>query len=284
MKKLKRILSFVLCLVMIVTVIQIASQNVYAAKKIKLNKTKLTMYVGEKEYLHLYEGKYWTSAKWSSSNKKVATVNSKGQIKALKSGTAKITAKYNNKKYVCKLTVKDALKDHVSYEIIDVPENKYLYIKNNIKAIKVTNDNDIAIAVDINCKYYDKDGFYLNDDTDYCVINKNSYIIMPVRCYDYTKISLKNIYKTNPINIEYSISDPYIEKSYEYRDIILYNKSKFNKNINYSIIYYNSNDEIIAAYNSQKNVPAGEKTKITYSDSLKNKEQCDIQKNEVYVY
>ena len=45
--------------------------------------------------------------KWTSSNKKVATVNKNGKVTAKKKGTATITVKTaNGKKYSCKVTVK----------------------------------------------------------------------------------------------------------------------------------------------------------------------------------
>lgn len=43
--------------------------------------------------------------KWSSSNKKVATVNDKGVVKGRKSGTCKVVARFGGKKYACKVTV-----------------------------------------------------------------------------------------------------------------------------------------------------------------------------------
>lgn len=44
--------------------------------------------------------------KWSSSNKKIATVNSKGKVTAKKKGTAKISAKVGGKTYKCRITVR----------------------------------------------------------------------------------------------------------------------------------------------------------------------------------
>lgn len=46
-----------------------------------------------------------TGVKWSSSNKKVATVNGKGVVKGRKSGTCKVVARFGGKKYTCKVTV-----------------------------------------------------------------------------------------------------------------------------------------------------------------------------------
>lgn len=45
---------------------------------------------------------------WRSSNKKVAAVTAGGTVKAVKSGTATITAKYKGKTYRCRVTVKNA--------------------------------------------------------------------------------------------------------------------------------------------------------------------------------
>ena len=43
---------------------------------------------------------------WSTSNKKIATVNGKGKVTAKKAGKATISAKVSGKKYSCKVTVK----------------------------------------------------------------------------------------------------------------------------------------------------------------------------------
>ena len=46
-----------------------------------------------------------SGVKWSSSNKKVATVNGKGVVKGRKSGTCKVIARFGGRKYICKVTV-----------------------------------------------------------------------------------------------------------------------------------------------------------------------------------
>ncbi len=43
---------------------------------------------------------------WKSSNRRIATVTSKGVVKGVKNGTATITAKIGNKKLTCRVTVK----------------------------------------------------------------------------------------------------------------------------------------------------------------------------------
>lgn len=68
-----------------------------------LNYKKKTICVGKTAQLKLCGIK--GRAKWSSSNKSVATVNAKGKIKAKKTGTATITARVKSKKYRCKITV-----------------------------------------------------------------------------------------------------------------------------------------------------------------------------------
>ena len=76
-----------------------------AAKKPKLSKKSATLTVGKSIKLKLKNAK--KKVKWSSSNKKVASVNAKGVVKALKGGSAKIIAKTAGKKYTCKITVKE---------------------------------------------------------------------------------------------------------------------------------------------------------------------------------
>ena len=79
------------------------TQTVQAASKVKLNKSKVTLVPGQKLKLKISGTK--TKAKWSSSKKSVATVDSKGQITAKKKGNCYIVAKIGKKQYKCKVTV-----------------------------------------------------------------------------------------------------------------------------------------------------------------------------------
>lgn len=98
----KQFLSAILILALVLTMTPIYSSA--KAKKVKLSKTKVTLYVGKTTTLKLKNNK--KKIKWSSNKKKVATVSKKGVVKAKKKGTAKITAKVGKKKYTCKVTVK----------------------------------------------------------------------------------------------------------------------------------------------------------------------------------
>lgn len=107
--KRNKILSFVLSLMMVLSLIQLTGNDVMAKKaKIKLSSTKVTLRVGQSKKLVLKNAKS-SKVKWQTSNKKIATVK-KGVVKAKKKGKATITATCKKKKYKCKITVKKAIK------------------------------------------------------------------------------------------------------------------------------------------------------------------------------
>lgn len=103
MKQTKKFFAVILALVLSVSLLPTTGVNA-ASKKVKLNKTKATIYVGKTVALKLKNNK--KKVKWSTSNKKVATVTKKGKVKGKKAGKATITAKVGKKKYKCKITVK----------------------------------------------------------------------------------------------------------------------------------------------------------------------------------
>lgn len=110
MIRFKKIVSTVLLAVTLVTaeasVLPIVNHSIVVeASTIKMNKTKLSLKVGEKATLKVLGTK--KNVKWNSSNKKVATVSSKGQVTAKKQGSTTITAKVDKKTYTCKVTVQN---------------------------------------------------------------------------------------------------------------------------------------------------------------------------------
>ena len=101
----------------------------YAAAKTHLNSTSKNLTEGKTFQLKLISstGKTITASKvkWSSGNKKIAKISSKGKVTAVSPGKVNIKAKYKNKTYTLKLTVKaksyqsikfeDALKNATEY-------------------------------------------------------------------------------------------------------------------------------------------------------------------------
>ena len=114
-----KVFTLALTLMLVVTTVLAVPQTALAAAKptkITLSAKKKTMSVGEKYTLKVKSvtpKNASKSVKFKTSNKKVATVSSKGQIVAKKKGTATITvtSKSNSKaKATCKITVKDVIK------------------------------------------------------------------------------------------------------------------------------------------------------------------------------
>ena len=99
------------------------------AARAKLSKSKASLAIGQELNLELkgYSG----AVKWSSSNKKVATVSKNGLVKAKKKGSTVITAKAGKKKYKCKITVK-ALK----VKSLKLNEQKLVLKKDNKEKLK----------------------------------------------------------------------------------------------------------------------------------------------------
>lgn len=96
-------IGFIVAIFFLMLGVASTEYSVYA-KTVKLNKQSATIYVGKTLQLKVKNTK--KKIKWYTSNKKVATVSSKGKVTARKPGKVTITAKVNGKKYNCKITVK----------------------------------------------------------------------------------------------------------------------------------------------------------------------------------
>ena len=74
------------------------------AKTIKINKKSAVLKKGKTLQLKISGTK--KKIVWKSTNKKIATVNSKGKVTAKRNGKCTITAKVQGKTFKCKITVK----------------------------------------------------------------------------------------------------------------------------------------------------------------------------------
>lgn len=107
------------------------SVSIAEAATVKLNKKSLTLEVGKTYTLKVTGTK--SKVTWSSNKKSVATVSTKGKVKAIKAGKAVITATVNKKKYTCNVTVKKASSSTVDYKApFDTQDFTLLNIKSSI--------------------------------------------------------------------------------------------------------------------------------------------------------
>lgn len=103
--------------------IVITPKTVQAAKKVKLSKAELTI-VEEKGASISLKNAGSGKIKWSSSDKSIVKLSKstgkKIKIKALKEGTATVTATYKKQKYICTVTVEP--KPSTIYTSADIPK------------------------------------------------------------------------------------------------------------------------------------------------------------------
>lgn len=138
MKKIDKALVMFLALVMVISILPVRAD---AATKVKLNKTQTTIYVGGSTTIQIQGTK--KSAKWSTSNSKIATVTSKGKVTGKKNGTATITAKIGQKSYKCIVTVKNPYLNS-SKKTLTVGETFTLKITGTTAKAWSSNDNEVA--------------------------------------------------------------------------------------------------------------------------------------------
>ncbi len=105
--RLKKFTALFLALLTCVMALTVSASAAKTKNSIKLNKTKITLEVGDTAALKATVAKKCT-IQWSSSDKSVATVKKGGVVTAKKAGTASITVKIKDTSYkaVCKVTVK----------------------------------------------------------------------------------------------------------------------------------------------------------------------------------
>lgn len=103
-------------------------------EKPSINKTSKTIRVKESYKLKITGTSQ--KIKWSTSDKKIATVNSKGKVVAKKKGIVTITAKVGNTKYTCKIKVAEEPKYSTLMESKTYNSTNWALIKINNKGTK----------------------------------------------------------------------------------------------------------------------------------------------------
>jgi hypothetical protein len=101
MKKLNKLLCAVVVLFLLIALLPTTTTE--AATNLQLNKTKVTLCVGQTTKLKVTNSS--SKITWTSSNKKIATVSSSGKVTGKKVGTCTITATVGKKTVKCKVTV-----------------------------------------------------------------------------------------------------------------------------------------------------------------------------------
>lgn len=109
----------------------------------KINATSKTVLTGKTTTLKVTGTS--SKAKWSSSNKKIVTVTSKGKVTAKKAGTATITAKVNGKTLKC--TVKVVNKGLNTKSIRLIKNNTYTLKTYGLSNVKWSSSNNQILTV-----------------------------------------------------------------------------------------------------------------------------------------
>lgn len=145
-KKTKLLLLLVVSMMMIFpfhTIMGIpATITAEAAGKIEMSHKTASVHKGESLTLQLKNVPAKGKVTWSTSNSKIVSITkksgSKATIKGIKKGTAIISATYNKKKYVCKITVNDPAKLTITSSNLKILETKKITLSNAIGGRKVT--------------------------------------------------------------------------------------------------------------------------------------------------
>jgi len=99
----KRLLSLLAVMIMVVIASPFNQSRTAQAAGVALSQTKVTLGVDEITKLDITGTKKRVT--WTSSNEKIAAVNSKGKVKAIKKGKCNIIAKVASKTYKCSIKV-----------------------------------------------------------------------------------------------------------------------------------------------------------------------------------
>lgn len=117
----KKIITWMISLMLILSVIFTGGDCVKAAKTPELSKSNITLVKGNTGLLKIEDATAdeKDAAEWESSNPKVATVTQKGRVKAKEIGEAKIIVSVAGKKLVCRVAV-ESLTTNYTEKVINL--------------------------------------------------------------------------------------------------------------------------------------------------------------------
>lgn len=202
----KKLLSMFLVIIMITI---LSAPGLAQAASVKLNKTSLTLNEGNSYRLQV-TGTTKT-VKWTTSDKKIATVSSRGTVKAIKEGTVTITATVSSKKYTCKVKVKDVLTNeeaaaNITYQATELPEYLLLVLENKNKA-------NVQLKVEVT--YYDNNNAVLSTDNGYLWVMESGKQAVMYFSYphddNYENVSFSDYKIKLSAELEYVSSDKVID-------------------------------------------------------------------------
>lgn len=163
-KYVKKLMAMLMVMLLVVTM---AAPATVSAAPVRLNKSSVTVLVGKTYQLKVKGTK--KKAKWTSSNKKVATVNSKGVITGKKAGTVKVIAKIGKKKYTCKVKVKvNKWTTSVKYQqrnawdnIVCCNNSQICFVKGQMKSLQYNADGSLTAKIVLLNETYGRN-YYFN--------------------------------------------------------------------------------------------------------------------------
>lgn len=222
MKILKRTLPLLLIIIILLN----STASAEASSKIKINKTKATIYVGKSTTLKLTGTT--DTVKWKTSNKKIATVSQKGKVKGIKKGKVTITATVNKKNYKCVVTVKKAkvvkitptpkdnmnsLRDYINKNGFNAPNtgDKMIRYETNWgesrgESIRLLPNNIIKFSSSADLEvipkgFYGNFNFTINTDDLKTISVKESRMLLDGKSYSFpdSEINMTDLVKKNDI-------------------------------------------------------------------------------------
>lgn len=144
MTKTQKIITILL--VTMLLAVLVPATDTKAAGKPKLNKTTLTLFVGQSEKLKVSNLTASSSIKWSVKNSKIAKVNNNGKVTAKKKGRTLVYATIGKRKLKCTVTIKS--KPFLNTTNVTLQKNNsFKLVLKGTKAIKWTSSDKSVATV-----------------------------------------------------------------------------------------------------------------------------------------